>query len=251
MLKTLLIEDDFMNLAFLEELLIPYQRNIRIVGKAQTTQKAIELIKKHQPDLVFLDIQLPDGDGFKVLRDTTGYDYDVIFTTAYAEYAIKAFEFSAIHYLLKPIDIRALNVAIDRCLDKKQREKSIAQTKFLPNLIESNFQRIAIASQSEVFFLELDDILYMEADRGYTIIYRTDKTSLLASKAIGFYEKLLNQSSFSRIHDKYLVNLKYVMRYIKGKGGQVVLNTNKYLLVSARRKATFIKEQEAYLYNKM
>lgn len=248
MLRTILIEDDFTNLALLEEMLAPYKSDISIVAKARTLKEAVELIHALKPDLLFLDVQLPDGDGFEVLNRTADCNYDVIFTTAFSEYSLKAFDFSATHYLLKPIDEDALEEAIQRCVQnaKKGQDEQLS-AELLAGLLKKRVKKIMVPSHTDMFFVDLDKVLYLEADRSYTKFYLVDSTTILSSKPIGIYEKQLKASFFSRIHDKYLVNLEYVVRYIKGRGGEVVLSNGKHLDVSTRRKAQFIKEQSYFL----
>ncbi|BDS13791.1 LytR/AlgR family response regulator transcription factor [Aureispira anguillae] len=243
MLRTILVEDDFHNLELLSELLIPYKKDISIVAKAQTLKEAVRLIKALNPDLIFLDVHLPDGDGFEVLNRTSDYNYEVIFTTAFSEYSLKAFDFAAKHYLLKPIDEDALDQAINRCLKASSEESS----NLLINLEHKAIKKIMVPSLTDLSFVNLNDVLYLEADRSYTKFYLLDETTVLSSKPIGVYEKQLKGAFFSRIHDKYLVNLEHVVRYIKGRGGEVVLVNNKYLDVSTRRKAQFIQEQRFFL----
>ena len=247
MLRTVLVEDDFTNLELLEEMLIPYQGKIEIVGKAQTLKTAVPLIYEVKPDLVFLDIHLPDGDGFEVLNRTLEEGYDVVFTTAFSEYSLKAFDFAATHYLLKPIDEDALDAAISRCIKNQEKDEQLVPMQLLNQVLRRRTKKIMVASHTKMSFVDLDTILYLEADRSYTQFYLLNGTSILSSKPIGFYEKQLKDSFFSRIHDRYLVNLEHVVQYIKGRGGEVVLVNNIHLDVSARRKVQFIKMQEDFL----
>lgn len=247
MLRTILVEDDFHNLKLLEEMLIPYKEDVSIIAKAQTLKEAVRLIKELKPNLIFLDVHLPDGDGFEVLNRTIEYDYEVIFTTAFKEYSLKAFDFAATHYLLKPIDEDALDNAITRCIKKVEKEKPKDQSQYLTDVQHKRLKKIIVPSHTDLFFVALKNVLYMEADRSYTKFYLLDQTTVLSSKPIGVYENQLKDSFFSRIHHKYLVNLEHVIRYVKGRGGEVVLVNNQHLLVAARRKLQFIKEQNNFL----
>lgn len=247
MLRTILVEDDFHNLALLEEMLIPYKKNVAVIAKAQTLKEAVKLIRELNPNLIFLDVHLPDGDGFEVLNRTSEYGYEVIFTTAFSEYSLKAFDFAATHYLLKPIGEDALDEAITRCIRKAEKRQNQEQSQLLAGLLNKQIKKIMVPSHTELFFVDLSNVLYMEADRSYTKFYLLDKTTVLSSKPIGVYEKQLKDSFFSRIHDKYLVNLEHVVRYIKGRGGEVVLVNKQHLYVSTRRKTQFINEQSYFL----
>lgn len=250
MLRTILVEDDFNNLELLETLLLPHQANIQIIDKARTLKTAVTSIQTLKPDLIFLDIQLSDGDGFEVLRRTMDQDYAIIFTTAFSQYSLQAFDFEATHYLLKPIDEKALAAAIQRCLKNRQNNEPALPAKLLEKLLNPSPtppKKLTVASHTDLFFVEVDQILYLEADRSYTKFHLLDGSSILSSKSIGLYEKELTHAPFSRIHDKYLVNLAHVVRYVKGRGGAVVLINGMQLLVSTRRKTQFIREQGEFL----
>ena len=250
MLRTILVEDKFANLILLEKMLEPYEEQVQIIGKAQTLKDAVRLIQELSPDLVFLDIHLPDGDGFEVLNRTSEQKFEVIFTTAYQEYSLKAFEVAAVHYLLKPIEEEALNKAIGRCIHNQKNNEKLAASETLMKVLgklqkpqeDKRIKKIMLPSHTEMVLVDVDQVLYLEASRGYTQFYMLDGQICFSSKPIGVYEKQLKSTFFSRIHDKYLVNLEYVTSYLKGRGGEVILRNKNILQVSTRRKAQFMQE---------
>lgn len=247
MLRTILVEDKFANLVLLETMLQPYQEQIEIIAKAQTLKEAVQVIQKLQPDLVFLDIHLPDGDGFGVLNQTGEQTFDVIFTTAFSEYSLKAFDVAAVHYLLKPIEEEALGKAVARCFQNQKKNQLLTTSNTVISNTPRKIKKIIIPSHTEMILVNLEEVLYLEASRGYTQFYLKNGSSCISSKPIGVYEKQLRNTFFSRIHDKYMVNLEYVASYLKGRGGEVILSDNHSLQVSTRRKAQFIKELSDFI----
>lgn len=202
------------------------------------------MIEKHKStlDLLFLDIQMPGGDGFSLLQQLSDIRFKIIFTTAYDQFAIKAIKFSALDYLLKPIDMKELNLALEKsqALREIQAQSHIHD---VANMVRQKtpFTKLAIASLSEIKFIYLDKLRYLESDNNYTSIYTDNQQRLVSSKSIGYYEDLLEESDFFRINNSCLVNLKKIERFIKGKTGSVVLEDGKELTVSASRREKLLK----------
>ncbi|BDS11761.1 LytR/AlgR family response regulator transcription factor [Aureispira anguillae] len=242
MLKVLIIEDNATGAALLNDKIEKnFLDKLTVVGIVGTVSEAIRSIETQKPDLLFLDIHLLDGDGFEVLEQTQGKQYDVIFTTAYQEYSLKAFDYSALHYLLKPIEERELINAIHRFLEKKT-SLSYDQVQLFKQQIQSGVQKIAISSMTEIVFVLVDDIMYFEADQNYSKIYLKDGKMIVSTKSLAFYEDLLLETAFYRIHGKYLINTNCVIKYIKGKGGSVLMPNKMELPVSVRKKQGFIHQ---------
>jgi len=246
--KVILIEDDYRNMEMLKDMLLEHFDPQAIIACATSIKEGIQAIIKHDPTLVFLDIHLPDGDGFEVLKLTDNFQYNVIFTTAYDQYALQAFDAAALHYLLKPISEKALNQALQRYFNQQlppSNVDSLPEEVLAPNSTSADLQRIAVPSQQDITFIDLERIVYFEASGSYTHLYLKDETSpIMASKRIGFYEQLLSNSHFFRIHSKYIINLNCVQKYIKGKGGLVELINGKQLMVSFRKKNDFLLKME-------
>lgn len=242
MLNVLVVEDNAIGAALLRDKLeLHFSDKLQIVDTVGTVDKAIQSIEKYQPNLLFLDIHLLDGYGFEVLEETQDKEYDVIFTTAYQEYSLKAFDYCALHYLLKPIEEEELIIAVQRCLEKKERY-SYKQLSCFNEQVKTNIQKIAISSMTEIVFVLIDTIIYFKADQNYSKLYLNNGKMIISTKSLSFYEELLLEKAFYRIHGKYLINMSFVLKYIKGKGGSVIMSNNTELPVSVRKKQGFIAE---------
>lgn len=239
-IRTVLVDDERTSMLTLESLLKKYFPAIDIVGKAETVSKAVNEINTKAPDLVFLDISLPDGEGFDVLEQTAERNFEVIFITAYDQYAVKAFEFSALHYLVKPLTLDGLKDAIGRFKELKTDEHLDDKINVLKESLKSKNEKIIIPSSEGLNVVRLSDIMRLEADDVYTYFYLTDGHRLMASRPLNNYEKILEDLPFSRIHAKHLVNLMYIKRYVKGKGGSVIMEDNTEVEVSVRKKPDFL-----------
>lgn len=250
-MKVIIIDDERQaRLALKEEVeLIP---SISLIGEANSIQSGIELIKTLKPDLVLLDIQVGDGMAFDLLEyfNSTGkLNFKVIITTAYSDYTLQAFKFSAIDYLLKPVDMEELKNAVDRI---KSLEQSILKKSF-QNFIynhdhtdQNKTKRLAFHTSEGVRIEELDQIIRLNSVGNYTRIYFNDNTKLMISKPLKEYEQLLSGFHFHRIHVSHLINLHYFKSYSPKNKGKVTLKNGEVLPVSQRRRSGFLIELEKY-----
>ncbi len=245
-IRTVIIDDERTNILTLKSLLAKYFPNVEIIGTGGNVAEGVKIINKTEPDLVFLDISMPDGDGFDVLTRAENRTFEVIFTTAHDQYAVKAFDYSAIHYLLKPIEFTELNKAMERYTSIKKQGSLSARLSVLKENLQSKTHKIIVPSSDGLNIILLDDIIRLEASDVYTIFYLTNKRTLIASKPLNNYEKMLSDQPFSRIHSKHLVNLKFVQRYVKGKGGSVVLEGGEEIDVSVRKRNDFLLALKEY-----
>lgn len=241
-----IIEDEKSNLVTLTYLLERNFPSIQLLGSASTAKGGVELINKSMPQLVFLDISLPDGTGFDVLEKAIYKNYKVIFTTAFDSFALRAFEFSALHYILKPVTYEELKNAIERYYNLKTDILIEDKLNVYKQNIQNNFQKIIIPSIDGFSMIMLDDIIRLEADDAYTVFILKTKQKLVASKPLNSFEKILTDLPFTRIHNKHLINLKFVNRYLKGKGGYVIMENGDEIEVSVRRKADFLLAMKNY-----
>lgn len=242
-IKTLLIEDEEKSLETLKTMLSAFFEEIEIVATANTVDEAVIEIYKHKPELVFADISLPDGTGFDVLDKTKNVDFNVIFTTAYEEYSVDAFEYAALHYILKPISIDKIEEAINRHkAGERYKGQHIEEYK---SVINGNTNRkIAFNTIDEVLFKPIKDIMYCMADGNYTKVYFVKGETIMISQTLKVYDKLLSQHNFFRIHSKYLVNMGFIKKYTRGKTGSVILENNIELPVSETHKKSFLAQME-------
>lgn len=240
----IIIDDEAGCIETLSLLLQHYYPDVKIVGSAASMTTGIALIEKFKDtlDLLFLDIQMPGGDGFTLLQLLPEINFKVIFTTAYDTYAIKAIKFSALDYLLKPIDNRELGHALTKMERSKPGYETQQMDVFRKQLQhKGSFEKLAVSTFSDIVMVDLDKVIYLESDNNYTTLHLDKQPAVISSKNIGYYEDLLTPGKFFRIHNSYLINMKKVSRYIKGGSGQVELENGKKLMVSTRRRDEFIK----------
>jgi two-component system LytT family response regulator len=239
MLKTIIVDDEKHCSDRVAKLLGIYDNQFEIVAVFSDIESAFEGICQCKPEVVFLDIQIHDKTGFDLLRKFDTIDFDVVFTTAFEDYAIKAIKFSAFDYLLKPIDSDDFAQTIKRLTDKN---RAVDSTKnydmLLQNLahIKNNTKRIVIQTQTETLLINVQDIIRCESDINYTTIYLNTKKTIVVSKTLKDFENLLTPYNFFRVHNSHLINLEYMKSYDKGKGGYVHLSDNTVVEVSVRRK---------------
>lgn len=247
MIKALIVEDEKNSQELLKELVTEYCDGVEVVAIAGNVAEALEALKTHKPDLIFLDIELPDGDGFQVLEKAEVLNFDVIFTTAYDQYAMRAFKFAATDYLLKPVDIEELQHAAERVVEKHKSGTQGNQSEQIDALIRNirnigqNFKRIVLPTTNGFTVVNPDDIIRCESDRNYTFIFLKDGRRILVSRTIKEYDEMLAEYNFFRIHQSHLINLNYLKNYTRGRGGYVELIDGTNIDVSARRKTEFLK----------
>jgi two-component system, LytTR family, response regulator len=243
MYTTVIIEDEQQSIEYLKSMLKEVSHDIDFVGAAQNLKDGVALINEVNPDLVFLDIKLNSDTGFDVLDQVKDKSFNVIFTTAYEQYALKAIKFAAIDYLLKPIDKNELMEAVAKIKNRKDNlslQKSLSV--FFENVNKPQKQKIAISTVSSLIVVEIADILYCSADGPYTNFYlKNGPEKIMSSKNLKEYEELLTDHDFFRIHKSYLVNLKEVKQYLKADGGKLKISNNVLLDVSEKKKEDLIK----------
>jgi len=242
-LKAIIVDDEHKSRESLKVLVNDFCKDVLVIGAASNVKDAIELIEQNEPDFVFLDIQMNAETGFDLLKKAAPINFEVIFTTAHSEYAIEAIKFSALDYLLKPIDVEELKQAVQKYRNKKSGN-SISRR--IENLIE-NFKnshsdsfKMALPTADGLIFMNLTDITYFEADGSYTKVFKKNGEVFMVTKNLKEYEGLLMKKNFFRIHNSYLINLDEIERYVKGEGGYVVMKNGKNLDVSKRKKQAFL-----------
>lgn len=240
-IRSIIIDDEAKSIELLRALLQEYCPQVHLVAVGTDVSSGIQTIRDFDPELVFLDIAMPDGDGFKVLETLEDQPFKVIFTTAYNQHAVKAFNFSALHYLLKPIDIDELIKAVSRFEEEVKVDLFFDQAKLLMDNLKQNGNRLALPHQQGFDIVEESDIIYLSGENNYSWFYLKNDQSVLVSKPLGFYENLLRPSNFFRIHKKHLINLAYVKSFQRGKSGMVTLLNGTELPLSYRRKDEFIR----------
>jgi two-component system LytT family response regulator len=249
-LKTILIDDEPRGISSMQKLLQINCPDVNVIGSCTDADEAIGMIKTMEPDLIFLDIAMPVKNGFDLLREVKGFHFEVIFVTAHNQFMIEAFHFSAIDYLLKPVEDNLLVDAVNRAkrrIDEKSESKNVET--FLHNIRQKHSpqkMRLCIPSLKGFQVIELDDILYAESSGNYTNLYFANKQMVCTSKPMHEYEKLLEDAGFVRIHKSILVNMLHVKEYLRGEGGSVILSNGDEVEVARRKKDLLIAKMKEY-----
>ncbi|TND09464.1 MAG: two-component system, LytT family, response regulator [Bacteroidetes bacterium] len=245
MINTVIIEDEKKSLDVLVKLIAAHCPDLNLLGTAESVASGVELIRKHNPDLVLLDIEMADGSGFDLLEKAQGMNYDVIFTTASDQHALRAIKYSAIDYLLKPIDPEELKAAIDKFTKKRTENTSLENLKFLLQNFKKpsdNYAKITLPTGNAYEIINVKDIIRCEADGSYTsFILAGGGKKMLVSASLKHYEDLLPAEDFIRVHHHHLINIHHVVRYLKTDGGYAVMTDGSQIEISRRKKDAFLQ----------
>ncbi len=239
-MKAVIVEDEKHSRETLRNLIEEFCADVTVAGAAGTVAEAVQLIRQHKPELLFLDIELQTGTGFDVLSAVSDLSFAVIFTTAYEHYAIRAIKFSSVDYLLKPIDLEELQGAIAKA--KKQWDESARRRQLevlLSNVSERSMRKICLATADRLEFVNVEEIVMCEASGSYTNIYLKGGRKIVVSKNLKEYENLLDADRFMRVHNSYLVNLNEVNQFVKSEGGYILMNDNHQVSISPKKRDEF------------
>lgn len=249
MISCLIVDDEIKARETLAEILKLYCSDVNLVGEAHNISTAHEMILKLKPDLVLLDIKMSDGSGFDLLNMFKKIDFKVIFITAHEEYAIKAFRFSALDYLLKPIDPTDLVNAVQKVTAHKEDNGiNIQFQAFKENFNNAELiqdKRIVLKTTENIYVIYLRDVIRCQSEKNYTYFYFTNRERIIVSKTLKEFEDLLTEFNFMRIHRSHLINLKYIDRFEKSDGGLVIMTDGSKVEVSHRKKELLLN----YIYN--
>lgn len=231
-----IIDDEEKSVQTLRQMLNLFCSDVQIIGEANGVKEGLELLSEVKPDVLFLDIQMPDGSGFDLLKQLDERAFNLIFTTAFDQYALKAIKFSALDYLLKPIDADELKEAV-----KKVQEKTTPSAEAVDNLLgnisqKAEDQKIVLSTAEGMHIIQVKNIIRCQADDYYTNFYLNDGRRIMISKTLKENEELLDEHHFIRPHRSHLVNMAYVKRYVKSDGGYIVLSDGTQIPVSRRKK---------------
>jgi two-component system LytT family response regulator len=240
MTKAVIIDDEVNSCEMLEWQLKEFCPEIEIIGIFSSPEVALQEIPKLKPEVVFLDIEMPKINGFELLTKIGNIDFEIIFTTAYDQYAIKAMKYSAIDYLLKPIEKEELQNAIERVKTKSARTSN-EQINFLLDQIEvlkskKKLRRIAVSTSDSFTFLDLDEIVCCESESNYTYVHLTGGDKILISKTLKLIEDILDKDYFLRVSQSYLVNLNHVKKFVREDGGYLLMSNRMAITVSKNKK---------------
>ncbi|PSL42678.1 LytTR family two component transcriptional regulator [Chitinophaga niastensis] len=247
-IKAIIVDDEQHCIDALQTMLLKKCPGVNVIGSAKSVREAKELVDELQPELVFLDVEMPYQNGFELLKLFERVSFDVIFTTAHEQYALKAIKFNALDYLLKPFSVKELQDALE-----KSREKRVSRLKdttvspmdvFLQNMktLQQTHKKIALPTINGLVFMPVQNIVRCESTGNYTRIFFTDKKNLMVSRPLKEFEELLTDVDFFRVHNSHLINLQQMQSYIQGEGGFALMSDGTQVEVSRRRKADFLKK---------
>jgi two-component system, LytTR family, response regulator len=244
MYKCVIIDDERPSVETLRHIIQNYcSEDLNIVGTAGSVEEAYAVINEKNPDIIFLDIEMPHGSGFDLLEKFSDTSFEVIFTTGFDEYAVTAIKFSALDYLLKPINIEELKEAVKKAKKRLEGKNSQQNLQFLVQNLRNprdKTNKIPLPILNGFQFITINSIIYCESDEDYTYVYLSDNTRMAVTKSIKEFEDLLVAYDFFRIHHSYLINRSFIKKYIKGEGGTVLTDQGVELPVSRRRKTEFL-----------
>ena len=244
MIKAILIDDEMHCLKTLQMLLKEYCLNVEVLEKCSEAAAGLKAIEMHKPDLVFLDIEMPQMNGFEMLEQLPQINFAVIFTTGYDQYAIRAFHFSALDYLLKPIEPKELTDAVKKVEEQRHLPMPEQFEMLLKKIsgVNSGFTKIAVPTAEGFELIAATDVIYFEAQSNYTHIFLKNKNKIIACRTLKkIEEQIQDYNFFVRVHNSYMVNLNEVVRYVRGEGGYLIMSDNSSINVSRNRKDALLK----------
>jgi two-component system LytT family response regulator len=243
MIKAILIDDEQNALEMLEWLLKTYCPMVQVVAMCNNGEAGIAAIHKHKPDVVFLDIEMPKMNGFDMLEQFDSLFFDVVFTTAYNKFAIKAFRYSALNYLLKPVDPEDLQATIKRLEDRKSTMGKDQLNLLLENMknLSNPVQRIALSTGDGLIFVNTADIMYCQAESNYTNVVLTNKNKILVAKTLKDIDETLSGKDFFRVHNSFLININQIKKFVRGDGGYILMNDDTQITIARSKREEFFE----------
>ena len=245
-MKAIIIDDERPSREALAQKIRKHCPEVTLSSLCSGADEGWQALTTEKPDLVFLDIEMPVYNGFDFLEKAQSHSFQVIFTTAYNEYAIQAIRYSALDYLVKPVDVEELKSALERARKHKFESQTIQLQTLMSNLKSGNTrQSLAISTSEGLYVANLSEILFLQADGNYTNIYLTNG-KILSSKPLGEFEEALPPDRFFRVHHSAIIHLEHIRKYIRGEGGEVVMNDDTHLPVARRRKEELLERIKAF-----
>jgi len=243
MIKAVIVDDEPNNIDTLHQLLVKYCPQVTIAGTADSVTKAKEVITGIKPDLVFLDIEMPYGNAFELLNSLPLIEFEIIFVTAFGNYAIEAIKFSALDYLLKPVNIKELQAGVQKAAERiqfKNISQKLANLFYNLNNTKPSLQKIALPTLDGLIFVNVKDLVWLEARGSYTCVYLCTQQRIMVSRTLKEFEDVLPEDNFSRIHQSYVINHNFIRKYNRGRGGTIEMEDGTVIEVSMRKKDEFL-----------
>lgn len=244
-LKAIIVDDEEDSRIVLFNMLSNFCEGVEVIGQAENVAEAVKLINQHQPNVVFLDIEMPEQNGFKLFDYFDEPTFEVIFTTAYNQYAVEALRLSAVDYLLKPIDLEQLRDAISRLNAQEDNQQNVERITTLKENIATPLSKIALPTNDGFVFVKIEDIVRCEASGNYTTFFLITKEKIIVTKTLGVFEKKLDGLTFFRSSRSDLINMKHLERYIRHKNPTIIMADGSNVSLSESRRSDFIKMIES------
>lgn len=245
MLKAIIVDDEQASRDTLSNYLTKYCPNVQILAQAESVKTAIPLIHKHNPDIVFLDVEMPYGNAFDLLQQVGDITFETVFVTAFSHYALKALNLSASYYILKPIDIEELVAAVDKIeISRKLKKESLHNRIIVENIntVNKQLQKMVLPRLDGFDVVQVSDIIRCQADDNFTQFFFANGKKELVCRTLKFYEDTLSDYGFIRIHKSHLVNSQFIKRYVKGKNGTIIMTDGSELELSQQRREQFLEQ---------
>ena len=241
MIKAIIIDDEQNCVEMLEWLLKTYCPIVQVVAMCNSGEDGIQAINRHKPDVVFLDIEMPKMNGFAMLEKFDQITFDLVFTTAYNKFAIKAFKYSALNYLLKPVDPEDLQNTVKKLEEKKSNIGKEQLNLLLENMknLSSPVQRIALSTGDGLIFVNTADIMYCQAESNYTNVKLTTGNKILVAKTLKDIDETLSGKDFFRVHNSYLININQIKKFVRGDGGYILMNDDTHITIARSKMEEF------------
>ncbi len=239
MLKAIIVDDEKISRDILSDYLLKYCPDVTIMEQCDSVKTGLIAIEKYQPDILFLDVEMPKGNGFDLLEQVKDIHFETVFVTAFDNYAIQALNYSAAYYILKPVSIDELIAAVEKIKVQKQKNTSGLHTKVLLENIKAKTldqHKIVLPLQDGFEVVNIKDIVHCDAHDNFTDFYFVSKQKMMICRTLKFYEELLGESGFMRVHKSHLINLDHVSKYKRGKGGQLTMSNGSVIDVSPNKK---------------
>jgi two-component system LytT family response regulator len=243
MITCILIDDEKNALEMMEWLLKTYCPQVKVLAMCNSAEAGIEAINKYHPDVIFLDIEMPKMNGFDMLEQFDNITFDIVFCTAYDQFAIKAFHYSALNYLLKPVDPDDLKATVKRIEEKRSIPTKEQFQLLLQNIQQSQKQtplRIALSTGDGMIFINTKDILYCEAESNYTSVALADGKKIIVAKVLKEIDEALGGPDFFRVHGSFLINLNHVKKFVRNEGGYLIMNDDKMITIGRSKRQEFL-----------
>jgi two-component system LytT family response regulator len=239
MLKAIIVDDEKISREILQDYLNKYCKDVSVLALAESAAQGKEMVIKHKPDIVFLDVEMPKGNGFDMLEQLDEINFETVFVTAFDNYAIQALNYSAAYYILKPVSIDELISAVEKIKKAKEKNNPALHTKVLLENMHSptaNNRKIVLPLQDGFEVVNVQDIVHCDANDNFTDFHFIARPKMMICRTLKFYEELLKDSGFLRVHKSHLINLNHVAKYTRGKGGQLTMSNKAVIDVSPNKK---------------